>query len=210
MITGWKRGAMTKVFVFWDIDGTVNVNGRSSLGSGDWLTDKVTRLEVPALFEGLDEKFQQFPLRVSSTLLRAMERLDEFSHVTNAWLTAWETEACSVFSPKFNFSIGETWHSFKAPEGSFSLDPVEGAVWWKTTVVREFLTANPDVHVIWVDDLIDSDETVEKVNQQLIDDFEGRLALVGVIAHKGVTPDTFSFIKRLAVEKWESGMFLFE
>jgi hypothetical protein len=201
---------MSKVFVFWDIDGTINVNGRISLWNGQWLTNTVTRKEVPALFEGLADKHQSFNLRVNQTLRESVTALDEHPNVVNAWLTAWEEDACKVFSPKFNFPNGENWHSFTAPEGSFSLDPVEGAIWWKTSVVREFLIENPDARVIWVDDLIDSDEAVEAANRQLNDDFEGRLAMIGVIAHKGVTPDSFAFIKRLAVEKWEAGMFLFE
>lgn len=209
MIEG-GRELMSKVCVFWDIDGTVNVNGRISLWNGEWLTNIVTRAEVPALFEGIDEKFQQFDLRVNQDLLDSMKVLDKHPDVVNAWLTAWETEACTVFSPKFNFSNGEDWHSFTAPAGSFSLDPVEGAVWWKTTVVKEFLRTNPDTRVIWVDDLIDSDETVEAANRALNDEFADRLAMVGVIAHKGVTPDSFNFIRKLATEKWQAGMFIFE
>jgi hypothetical protein len=201
---------MSKVCVFWDIDGTVNVNGRISLWNGEWLTNVVTRTEVPALFEGLHEKHQQFNLRVNSELLESLVALDEHPDVVNAWLTAWEADACTVFSPKFNFKNGENWHSFKAPAGSFSLDPVEGAVWWKTTAVREFLTANPDTRVIWVDDLIDADEATEAANRKLNEDFENRLAMVGVIAHKGVTPDSFNFIKRLAIDNWQAGMFIFE
>lgn len=201
---------MSKVFVLWDIDGTVSVKGRISLWNGDWITNIVTRTEVPALFEGLDEKFQQFNLRVNQSLLDSITSLDEHPNVTNAWLTAWEAEACTVFAPKFNFSNGENWHSFIAPNGSFSLDPVEGVIWWKTNVVREFLTANPDTRVIWVDDLIDVDDNVEAENRKLNEEFEGRLAMVGVIAHKGVTPDSFNFIKKLATENWQAGMFLFE
>lgn len=201
---------MSKVFIFWDIDGTVNVNGRVSLWNGEWLHEIVTRTEVPALFEGLHEKHQQFDLRVNRELLESLSALDTHPDVVQGWLTAWEAEACTVFSPKFNFIPGKSWHSFKAPEGSFSLDPIEGKTWWKTTAVREFLTANPEARVIWVDDLIDSDEVTEADNRKLNEDFAGRLAMVGVIAHKGVTPDSFNFIKRLAVDKWEAGMFIFE
>jgi hypothetical protein len=201
---------MSKVRIFWDIDGTLSVNGRASLWNGEWLTNIVTRSEVPALFEGLPEKFQHFDLKVNNELLQCISALDEHPDVVNAWLTAWEEHACKVFAPKFGFTIGKSWHSFTAPDGSFSLDPVEGGIWWKTSVVREFLIENPDARVIWVDDLIDSDEAVEAANRQLNDDFEGRLAMIGVIAHKGVTPDSFAFIKRLAMEKWEAGMFLFE
>jgi hypothetical protein len=201
---------VSKVFVLWDIDGTINVNGRASFWNGEWLTSMVTRSEVPALFEGLPEKFNKFDLRVNSELLESIADLDEHPEVVNAWLTAWEEHACKVFSPKFDFIIGESWASFIAPEGSFTLDPVEGAVWWKTAVVREFLTANPDARVIWVDDLIDSDEDVEAANRLLNDEFKDRLAMVGVIAHKGVTPDVFAFIKKLAIEKWQAGMFIFQ
>lgn len=201
---------MSKVFVFWDIDGTLNVKGRIDLWQGQWLTSIVTRTEVPALFEGLADKHQQFNLRVNKSLLESVMSLDEHPDVVNAWLTAWEAEASTVFSPKFNFKNGESWHSFIAPEGSFSLDPVEGALWWKTTVVRNFLVDNPDARVIWVDDLIDADDNVEAENRKLNEEFEGRLAMVGVIAHKGVTPDSFNFIKRLATEKWQAGMFIFE
>lgn len=201
---------MSKVLVCWDIDGTVNVNGRGSHWKGEWVTSVVTRSEMPSLFEGLPDKFQQFPLRVNQELLEAMVELDSHPEVSNAWLTAWETEACTVFSPKFNFQNGEKWFSFVAPDGSFSLDPVEGSVWWKTTAVREFLKENPDTRLIWVDDLIDSDDDVEAANRLLHSEFEDRLAMVGVMAHVGVTPDVFNFIKRLATEKWQSGMFIFQ
>lgn len=201
---------MSRVFIFWDIDGTMNVNGRVSLWNGEWLHEVVTRQEVPALFEGLHDKHQEFTLRVNSELLESITELDAHPDVVSGWLTAWEAEACNVFAPKFNFTIGETWHSFTAPEGSFSLDPVEDAVWWKTVALREFLIANPDAKVIWVDDLIDADEATENANRKLIEDFENRVAMVGVIAHKGVTPDVFAFIKRLAITQWQAGMFIFE
>jgi hypothetical protein len=201
---------MSKVFIFWDIDGTLNVKGRVTQWQGEWLTNVVTRKELPALFEGLSEKHQEFTLRVNQSLLESLISLDSHPDVVNGWLTAWETEACTVFSPKFKFSNGESWFSFTAPEGSFSLDPLAGGVWWKTEAIREFLKTNPEARVIWVDDLIDSDEDVEAANRLLHSEFEDRLAMVGVMSHLGVTPDVFTFIKRLATEKWQSGMFLFE
>lgn len=202
---------MTETLICWDIDGTVNVNGRgSSQWTGEWLSSIVTRDEMPSLFEGLPEKFQQFPLRVNRALLEAIASLEEHPEVTNAWLTAWEADACAVFSPKFNFLHGKEWFAFKAPEGSFSLDPVEGAIWWKTAILREFLKENPDTRVIWVDDLIDSDDTVEAENRLLHSEYEDRIAMVGVVAHKGVTPDVFAFIEKLATRKWQAGMFIFE
>lgn len=201
---------MSKVVVFWDIDGPVNVNGRGSHWSGEWLLSSVTRTEVPELFEGIPEKFQEFSLRVNQSLLNVITVLGEHSNVENAWLTAWEEHACTVFSPKFNFAAGEKWQSLVAPEDSFTLDPTEHAIWWKTEALRLFLTENPDTRVIWVDDLIDSDSKVEADNRKLIEDFEDRVAMVGVYAFKGVTPDTFNFIKKLATERWQAGMFIFE
>lgn len=201
---------MDKVVVFWDIDGTVNVNGRVSLWNGEWLTGVVTRTEVPELFEGIPEKFHKFDLRVNQSLLNVITVLGEHPNVENAWLTAWEDHARTVFSPKFNFAPGKNWFSLNAPEDSFTLDPVEDKIWWKTQALREFLTENPDTRVIWVDDLIDSDSKVEADNRKLNEDFEDRLAMVGVYSFKGVTPDSFSFIKKLATERWQAGMFLFE
>lgn len=201
---------MSKVIVCWDIDGTVNVNGRVSHWSGEWLIDSVTRTEAPALFEGLPEKFQQFHLRVNQSLLDSIDSLGDHPDVENAWLTAWENDACTIFSPKFDFTVGETWQSLNADEDSFTLEPTGDAVWWKTQAVRKFLTENPDTRMIWIDDLIDSDPKVEADNRKLNEDFEGRLAMVGVYAFKGVTPDCFNFIKRLATERWQAGMFIFE
>jgi hypothetical protein len=201
---------MSKVVVFWDIDGTVNVNGRVSLWNGEWLIDSVTRTEVPELFEGIPERFQKFDLRVNQSLLNVITVLGEHPNVENAWLTAWEEHACTVFSPKFNFAAGKKWLSLAAPEDSFTLDPVKDKVWWKTQALREFLTDNPDTRVIWVDDLIDSDPKVEADNRELNEEFEDRLAMVGVYSFKGVTPDSFNFIKKLATERWQAGMFIFE
>lgn len=201
---------MGKVVVFWDIDGTVNVNGRVSLWNGEWLTNSVTRSEVPELFEGMPERFRKFDLRVNQSLLNAISSLGEHPDVENGWLTAWEDRACSVFSPKFNFTVGETWQSLLAPAHSFTLDPTETAIWWKTEALREFLIANPDTRVIWIDDLIDSEYRVEADNRQLIEEFEDRVAMVGVYAFKGVTPDSFNFVKKLATERWQAGMFIFE
>jgi hypothetical protein len=201
---------MSKVVVLWDIDGTLNVNGRVSLWSGQWLTDVVTRDEAPALFEEIPERFRHFDLRVNSELLNSIAALDEHPNVENGWLTAWEEEARTIFSPRFNFPIGEEWLTLKAAPGEFTLDPTAETIWWKTQSLRQFLEMNPDIRVIWVDDLIDSDFKTEFNNRKLNEDFPGRVAMVGVYAFKGVTPDSFNFIKRLATERWQAGMFIFE
>lgn len=201
---------MSKVIVLWDIDGTLNVNGHVTLWSGDWLTGVVTRDEAPALFEELPERFKNFNLRVNSELLDSIVALDEHPNVENGWLTAWEDEARNIFSPKFNFAIGKDWLTLKAAPGEFTLDPTDEKVWWKTQSLREFLESEPEARVIWVDDLIDTDFKTEADNRKLIEDFPDRVAMVGVYAFRGVTPDSFNFIKKLATENWQAGMFIFE
>lgn len=197
---------MEEVTILWDIDGTLSVLGRGSQWPGEWMHDIVTRQEVPALFAGMPERFQQFNLRVNSGLLADFSSL-EAPGVTQQWLTAWEQEAKTVFAPKFGFSAGQSWESISPSNPDH--EEATG-IWWKTTAVRKLLQENPDHKIIWVDDLIDHTESIEEHNRQLNDDFPGRLAMVGVMAHQGVTPDVWIFIKRLAMTKFQAGMFLFE
>lgn len=197
---------MPEVAVLWDIDGTLNVHGRGNHWAGEWILNTVTRQEVPALFAGMPERFQQFDLRVNSSLLSDLSSL-EAPGVTHQWLTAWEQEAKTVFSPKFGFLAGEAWDSISPAHPAHE---EETGVWWKTTAVREILSSDPAAHLIWVDDLIDHTDRIEQDNQQLLIDFPDRLAMVGVMAHQGVTPDVLSFVKRLALVKFQAGMFLFE
>lgn len=202
---------MGKVFILWDIDGTLNVHGRISLWNGEWLSDTVSRTEAPHLFAGLDEKHQEFELRVNASLLDEITALGNCSGVVNAWFSAWSQAACTVFSPKFNFDVGEKWESFTMPtESELETIPAENKPWWKTESLRAFLTDNPDARVIWVDDLIDANEEVEEANRKLAEDFDGQVAMIGVIPHLGVTPDSFAFIRRIATERWTSGVFIFE
>jgi hypothetical protein len=206
-----ERGElMGNITVLWDIDGTLSVNGRGKHWNGINLTNTVTRTEVPELFEGIPERFQTFALQVNEDLLRSITDLEKNHDVTNGWLTAWEECAVSVFSPKFNFTVGENWKALTAAEGEFTLDPTDESVWWKTKALRRFLEDNPDERVIWVDDLIDTDTKVERDNRKLIEDFENRVAMVGVYSFKGVTPDVSRFVKKLATEQWQAGMFIFE
>jgi hypothetical protein len=197
---------MDNILVLWDIDGTLNVHGRGNHWAGQWLLNTVTRQEVPALFAGMPEKFQEFKLRVNEDLLTDFSSLS-VPGVTHQWLTAWEQEAKTVFSPKFGFSAGEAWDSISPVHHDHE---EETGVWWKTTAVREILSSSPETKVIWVDDLIDHTDRIEEDNRQLNLDFPDRLAMVGVMAHQGVTPDVFAFIKHLAMVKFQGGMFLFE
>lgn len=197
---------MDNILVLWDIDGTLNVHGRGNHWAGQWLLNTVNRQEVPALFDGMPEKFQQFELRVNEDLLAVFSSL-ESPGVTHQWLTAWEQEAKTMFSPKFGFSAGEAWDSVSPAHPDHE---EETGIWWKTTAVRDILSSSPDTKVIWVDDLIDHTDRMEEDNRQLNQDFPDRLAMVGVMAHQGVTPDVFAFIKRLALVKFQAGMFLFE
>ena len=195
---------MDDILILWDIDGTLNVHGKGKHWNGEWILNTVTRDESPSLFEHFPAKFQTIDIRVNQALVDNFSSLDA-SHIEHQWLTAWEQEACTLFSPKVGFQAGESWRAVMPGENA-----TESAVWWKTEAVRRLLIANPEINVIWVDDLIDSTEIMEEDNQQLSQDFPGRLAMVGVMAHQGVTPDVFNFIRKLAGEKWQPGMFLFE
>lgn len=196
---------MNETLILWDIDGTLNVHGKGQHWNGEWILNTVTREESPALFEHFPEKFQTIDLRVNQALLSVFSSLDA-PHIEHRWLTAWEQEACTLFCPKVGFPKGGSWEVVMPGENATT----ESAVWWKTESVRRLLSENPEAKVIWVDDLIDSTESMEEGNRQLNEDFPGRLAMIGVMAHQGVTPDVFSFVRRLATEQWQAGMFLFE
>lgn len=201
---------MRAVFILWDIDGTLNVHGRISLWPGKWAESKVTREEAPELFTGVPAKFQEMPLRVSETLLESITALSTQPGITSCWFSAWGEKACSVFSPKFRFIAGQLWSSFEDKTSFQSSNSDEPGVWWKTAALREFLLTNPEVRVIWVDDLLDDNESVEEGNRSLVADFGDRVAMVGVMPHVGVTPDVFNFIERLTTTGWESGFFIWE
>lgn len=200
-----------KTVILWDIDDTLNVHGRVSHWPGTWVETTVTRDEVPHLFDGLPELCQKFDLRVSQELLNAISSLEEeHSNIQNLWLSAWMEESCTIFAHRIGFSCGQAWDCLRVKEDEFTLDPVEGKEWWKVTALREFLEDNPDTRVIWVDDLIDFNEETEAANRLLAKEFEERLTIIGVIPGIGVTPDVFSFLKRVATQKWESGVFIWE
>lgn len=201
---------MSEVFILWDIDGTLNVHGRVTSWPGKWSESLVARQEAPELFSGVPEKFHDMPLRVSDALLDSMTSLSAQSGVTSCWFSAWGEKACSVFSPKFGFSAGQSWFAFADTSSLKPSNPEQPEVWWKTSALREFLIANPGARVIWVDDLLDDNENYERDNHSLLADFGDRVAMVGVMPHVGVTPDVFSFINRLATSHWENGLFVFE
>lgn len=193
---------MDDILILWDIDGTLNVHGKANHWSGEWVTNTVTRAESPSLFEHFPAKFETIKLRVNQALMDDFSSLNA-PHISHQWLSAWEQEASTLFAPKVGFTAGEHWAAV-LPVGK------EDSVWWKTEAVRAILETNPEQKVIWVDDLIDSTETIEEHNRQLNEDFPRRLAMVGLTAHHGVTPDVMNFIRRLAMESWQSGMFIFE
>lgn len=190
------------ILILWDIDGTLNVHGKTNHWPGEWATNTVTRHESPALFEHFPQKFDLIKLRVSQGLM------DNFSslflpNISHQWFTAWEQEAPTLFAPKMGFEAGTTW-PVVLPVSE------ETGVWWKTEAVRAMLSKNPALKVIWVDDLIDTTEHIEDDNRRLNEDFPGQLAMVGVMPHQGVTPDVFAFIRNLTTGKWQDGMFIFE
>lgn len=193
---------MDEILLLWDIDGVFNVHGRGEHWNGEWIHNTVAREECPALFEHFPEKFQSLDLRVNQDFMDSFSSLN-LPHITHKWLTAWEQDAATIFAPKVGFTQGEKWEA---------IVPVmpESEVWWKTEAVRNIMVENPSLKVIWMDDLIDSTDAMESDNRDLNEDFPGRLAMVGVMSHQGVTPDTFNFIKRLATDRWQAGMFLFE
>lgn len=193
---------MDDILILWDIDGTLNVHGKANHWSGKWITNTVTRQESPALFEHFPQKFDTIALRVNEALLADFSSLNT-SHISHQWLTAWEQESATLFCPKVGFTAGQSWKAI-LPAGE------ESETWWKTEAVRSILTANPKQKVIWVDDLIDSTERLEADNRQLNEDFPGQLAMVGVTAHHGVTPDVMAFVRKLANKRWQDGMFIFE
>ena len=194
---------MDKMLVLWDIDGTLNVHGKSPQWNGPWVTNTVTREESPALFENFPDKFETLELRMNADLMEIFSSLSA-PHLEHRWLTAWEQEAVTLFCPKMGFEQGAGWEVVKEPEA------VPESTWWKTQAVRNLLSSDPELRIIWVDDLIDHDETVENENRQVVLDFPGQVAMVGVMAHQGVTPDVFNFVRRLATQQWQAGMFLFE
>lgn len=194
---------MDKTLVLWDIDGTLNVHGRGQHWNGEWVTNTVTRAESPTLFASFPAKFETLTLRMNSALMQVFSSLSA-PHVEHRWLTAWEHEAVTLFCPKVGFEEGSQWEVITEPE-----DVPENR-WWKTQAVRNLLSSDPELRIIWVDDLIDHDETIENENRQVVLDFPGQVAMVGVMAHQGVTPDVFNFVRRLATEQWQAGMFLFE
>lgn len=193
---------MDDILILWDIDGTLNVHGKANHWPEQWITNTVTRAESPALFEHFPEKFDTISLRMNQGLIDVFSSLD-LPHISHQWLTAWEQEAATLFCPKVGFEAGSSWPAV-LPAGQ------ENSIWWKTESVRNILEANSEQKVIWIDDLIDSTETIEEDNRRLNEDFPGRLAMVGLTAHHGVTPDVFSFIRNLSTGSWQAGMFIFE
>lgn len=193
---------MDDILILWDIDGTLNVHGKANHWSGQWITNTVTRQECPALFEHFPQKFDTINLRVNEALLVDFSSLTA-PHITHQWLSAWEQDAATLFAPRVGFAAGQSWKAICQPGE-------ETEIWWKTEAVRTILEAHPARKVIWVDDLLDSTEIIEDNNRQLNEDFPGQLAMVGVTAHHGVTPDVMNFVRNLAKVKWQAGMFIFE
>lgn len=200
---------MTKTHILLDIDGTINPRGMFAPWNGIWSEHTILAIDEPDFFESFPQQISSLQLKINSELMGNLVSLSQATDVEMHWFTAWGNDTHAIFCPKIGFEEGLLWNIVLPPEGVESLHE-DSQGWWKTEAIRQFMAEHPNDNAMWIDDMVDLDDEMEKTNRGLCDEFPTRLAIIGVPGHLGITPDIFNFVKKISMTKWMSGFMAWE
>lgn len=199
-----------------DIDGVLNALCNpanppriSTHWMGKWSNFTITRDSNPEFFENSNPKTTEYLINFSLELLESLSDLsrgfkaensniddpsneiDEKTHSENlvrfGWLTTWLNSAHEIFCKETGFTEGLNWKVF---EGD-----VNSKIWWKLTVVKEILKENPDLHVIFLEDEVDTEDNIEDF-EKLIEE-TSRLTVVNPSTYRGLTRNEVSILSSM-------------
>lgn len=190
-----------KILVLVDIDGTLNAVCNpanppkiQSHWFSDWKNFTIDRRVTPEFFNNSHERVKTFTVNFSVELLDNLSAISKkFSNpgslcdMSFKWLTTWKDFAHSIFCKEANFTEGLNWDVIHSE--------IRHKPWWKFTIIKEILENDEELHIILLDDEVDSEENLD-LFEKLIEN-TNRLTVINPNSSIGLTRAEISFLESM-------------
>lgn len=122
--------------IYLDIDGVINARSR-----------KPPKQNTGWLGDWKQETIMGYPILWSIELIERLNALADREDVQIKWLTTWQEQAISDFTPGTGIN-GAEWPYFSATEN----DLFSYRYWWKLTAIARDVDETKPEKVVWIDD----------------------------------------------------------